>query len=162
MKKFILVGMIIVGMLSFSEMIATTAEKGKTWEDVFIDNNIYGLGKFWASQDRKYIMGFGLDKNENIVIKQFYRDKKSASGEKIGDFDLDGVNWVYGSYTVYSSDRKGVFYLKNFVDADGKKYSKLYFGFDEIKRIMIITDKDGNEIEILVPYFSLEPVKFKK
>ncbi len=40
-------------------------------------------------------------------------------------------------------------YITNYVDLNGKKYSKLYFGFDEEYKKIVITDKNGNIKNVL-------------
>lgn len=44
--------------------------------------------------------------------------------------------------------------MNNFIDLKGKKYKRLYFGFDEKLKKVVITDKDGNISEKLELYIA--------
>ena len=58
------------------------------------------------------------------------------------------INFV-SYYKIRKTTVKGIYYITNYVDLNGKKYSKLYFGFDEEYKKIVITDKNGNIKNVL-------------
>lgn len=77
-----------------------------------------------------------LPKNQN---KEF-SDEKGSTEE---------VNTHVETYKIYADKRKGVFYVKNFIDLKGEEHKRLYFGFDKKLKKMVILDKKLNIIEVL-------------
>jgi len=116
---------------------------GYYWMDGSFDNNKYSERySFFIMEDNK-------GKIDELV--QGYEIGKKTGGkirEKIYD-DIDDDSTVYGSYKIYSAGKKGVYYVNNYVDLDGKKHARLYFGFDKKHNTVVILDKNLNVIEVL-------------
>ena len=167
MKKIILVGMMLVGAMTFAEKITT---KNRPWNEIMKYNeNTENYSGTWVN-DLKRIDGnpeygdntryvFDVLRGEDIVGEKrngkwylyvTYETRESAGGDEIDEFSEDGTDEMkmYESlYIIHPTNQKGIYYVNNFVDKKGKKHPKLYFGFDEKLKKMVITDKDGNILE---------------
>ena len=72
--------------------------------------------------------------------------QKTVKESFFGDSDSE---YFVSYYKIRKTAVKGIYYINNYVDLNGKKYSKLYFGFDEKYKKIVITDKNGNIKNIL-------------
>ena len=166
MKKFVLMGMMLVGAMAFAAKITT---KGRTWEQIMNrEENEQQYGGTWIdhiktfngypiSDKSKFVFAIYKSENDNKwYLNQIYQNKESAKGDEIieneivideekGEFDYD----YSGDYNIYPTNKKGIYYVNNYFDYKGKKYPKLYFGFDEKLKKVVVTDKDGNILEKL-------------
>jgi len=53
------------------------------------------------------------------------------------------------SFFIVRDNKKGIYYVNNYVDLQGKKHTKLYFGFDKKHDTIVILDKNMNIVEVL-------------
>ena len=157
MKKLLLTITLLLGMLAFGEKITTG---NMTWTKLQAPelNEEYSgtwMGKKEIEMEK---FSFTIDKNDKNVwiLNQLYEDRKSAGGDSVEEYlsDDDTVMGYTGSYIIHSAGKKGIYYVNNFVDLKGKKYKRLYFGFDEKLKTVVITDKDGNILEKLKLYLA--------
>ena len=141
MRKLILAGLLVFGMMSFAAKITTN---NTTWKKLW-DAETDRYSSLWMDENETY--KFLIYDNDKHIWKlyQVYEDKENTGGEIV---ETDKVN-LYGSYVIHPSGKKGIYYVNNFIDLKGKKYKRLYFGFDEKLKTVVITDKDGNIIKKL-------------
>ena len=96
-----------------------------------------------------------MQKDLQVQIKDWkYLESKEKAGGKISETYLDDpatgtVPTVFGTYKVYRDNKKGIYYVNNYVDLQGKKHAKLYFGFDKKHNTIVILDKNMNIVEVL-------------
>ena len=141
MRKLILAGLLVFGMMSFAAKITTN---NTTWKKLW-DAETDRYSSLWIDENETY--KFLIYNNDKHIWKlyQVYENKENTGGEIV---ETDKVN-LYGSYVIHPSGKKGIYYINNYVDSKGKKYKRLYFGFDEKLKTVVITDKDGNIIKKL-------------
>ena len=141
MRKLILAGLLVFGMMSFAAKITTN---NTTWKKLW-DAETDRYSSLWMDENETY--KFLIYDNDKHIWKlyQVYENKENTGGEIV---ETDKVN-LYGSYVIHPSGKKGIYYINNYVDSKGKKYKRLYFGFDEKLKTVVITDKDGNIIKKL-------------
>ena len=92
-------------------------------------------------------MGSPIANSETVRVTE-------KAGGKISETYLDDpatgtVPTVFGTYKVYRDNKKGIYYVNNYVDLQGKKHAKLYFGFDKKHNTIVILDKNMNIVEVL-------------
>ena len=145
MKKFILVGMIVFGMLSFAAKITPS---NKALEEI-MQTQIDVYSTYWIDDNATYLFVIFPNKEKVWVLEQFYADRELAEGEWIGETTNKeiGVTMAYGDYTIHPSDKKGIYYVNDFADLSGRVQKKMYFGFDEKLKTIVIVDKDGNILD---------------
>ena len=157
MRKLLLVMIMLLGVSAFGEKITTG---NMTWAKLQAPDMNGEYSGTWMSKEEieKVRFLFTVDENNNHiwVLNQFYSDRRSAGGDDVSeDQSDDGTVMRYtGSYIIHPSGKKGIYYVNNFIDLKGKKYKRLYFGFDEKLKNVVITDKDGNISEKLELYIA--------
>ncbi len=140
MRKLILMLMLIIGVSVFAEKFTSPSKN----LEISLKENAGEQspdGYFWYNQ------------NGDADKYSFYIVTEKAGG-KISEDYLDdpatgAVPAVFGTYKVYKDNKKGVYYVNNYVDLKGKKHPRLYFGFDKKHKTIVILDKNMNIIEIL-------------
>ena len=149
----------LLGVSAFGEKITTGS---MTWDKLQApDMNGEYSGTWMMSKEEtgnkeneRFI--FEINKNDKHVwyLKQRYNDRKNAGGDIVEEYPLDDsyIAEVGGLYVIHPSGKKGIYYVNNFIDLKGKKYKRLYFGFDEKLKTIVITDKNGNILEKLELY----------
>ena len=155
MKKLVLLMILTLGVLSFSEKYTNPNKK----IEVSLRENI-GVetpnGYFWYNKKGeadKYSFFIVTDDVKETSLVQSYESKEKAGG-KLSETYLDDPNTgavpsVFGTYKVYRDNKKGTYYVNNYVDLKGKKHTKLYFGFDKKHNTVVILDKNLNILEVL-------------
>lgn len=157
MRKLILMLMLIMGVSVFAEKFTSPSKN----LEISLKENAGEQspdGYFWYNQNGdadkySFYIVTENDKNKGISLVQSYESKEKAGG-KISEDYLDdpatgAVPTVFGTYKVYKDNKKGVYYVNNYVDLKGKKHPRLYFGFDKKHKTIVILDKNMNIIEIL-------------
>ena len=173
MKKLILTVLLVLSAMTFAAKITTT---GKSWEKIekeykvpeADDKNILLFN--WSDENADIyhfrIIESDFKKNSDFYLIEFYEDKQPENGLPLVSNPNDAVNlseytlkesffgdsdseYFVSYYKIRKTAVKGIYYINNYVDLNGKKYSKLYFGFDEKYKKIVITDKNGNIKNIL-------------
>ena len=174
MKKLILVGLLVLSAMTFTAKITTT---GKSWEKIekeykvpeADDKNVLLFN--WSDENNDTyhfrITKSDFKKNNDFYLMEFYEDKQPENGlPLVSDFNntknlngftikesLDENSEAYVSYyKIRKTAVKGIYYIDNYIGQDGKKHPKLYFGFDEKTKKVVITDKNGNIKNVLEYY----------
>ena len=178
MKKLILTGLLVLSTMAFAAKITTT---GKSWEKIEKENKVPGMENSimdfsWLDKKdgaegvyNEYSFKIGKlesDKNNDFYLSSYY-DKKPENGlPLVSDFNniknlngftikesLDENSEAYVSYyKIRKTDVEGIYYIDNYIAQNGKKHPKLYFGFDEKSKKVVITDKNGNIKNVLEYY----------
>ena len=175
MKKLVLTGLLVLSTMAFAAKITTT---GKSWEKIEKENKVpeqeISIMNFsWLDKKdgaegvyNEYSFKIGKlesAKNNDFYLSSYYDEKPENGLPLVSDFNniknlngftikesLDENSEAYVSYyKIRKTAVKGIYYINNYVDLNGKKYSKLYFGFDEKYKKIVITDKNGNIKNIL-------------
>ena len=170
MKKLVLTGLLVLSAMVFAAKITTT---GKSWEKIEKENkvpeqessimNFSWLDKKEGAEGvyNEYSFKIGKlesDKNNNFYLSSYYDEKPENGLPLVSDFNniknLNGFTIkVYVSYyKIRKTTVKGIYYIDNYIGQDGKKHPKLYFGFDEKTKKVVITDKNGNIKNVLEYY----------
>ena len=178
MKKLVLTGLLVLSAMAFAAKITTT---GKSWEKIEKENKVpeqeISIMNFsWLDKKdgvegvyNTYSFKIGKlesDKNNNFYLSSYYDEKPENGLPLVSDFNniknlngftikesLDENSEVYVSYyKIRKTAVKGIYYIDNYIGQDGKKHPKLYFGFDEKSKKVVITDKNGNIKNILEYY----------
>ena len=155
MKKLILVSMLVLGMLTFAERFTSPNKR----LEISLKENAgeqSPSGYFWHNEEGeadRYSFFIVTDNAKEISLVQSYESKEKAGG-KISETYLDDpatgtIPTVFGTYKVYRDNKKGIYYVNNYVDLQGKKHTKLYFGFDKKHNTIVILDKNMNIVEVL-------------
>ena len=155
MKKLILVSMLLLGMLTFAERFTSPNKR----LEISLKENAEEqspAGYFGYNEEGeadRYSFFIVTDNAKEISLVQSYESKEKAGG-KISETYLDDpatgtVPTVFGTYKVYRDNKKGIYYVNNYVDLQGKKHAKLYFGFDKKRNTIVILDKNMNIVEVL-------------
>ena len=136
MKKLLLTGLLVLSTMTFAAKITTT---GKSWEKIEKENKVPGqessiMDFNWLDKNNDtynfQITKLDFKKNNDFYLKVFYENKPENGLPLVSDFnDID-----------------------NYIGQDGKKHPKLYFGFDEKTKKVVITDKNGNIKNVLEYY----------
>ena len=137
MKKFILAGIMIFGILSFATKITTN---NALWKQLW-KAEVERRSAVWTDKNEAY--KFLINEDENKLY-QVYENQKIVGGEV-----EESTGIIFGKYDIHFSGKKGIYYVNNFVDLKGKVRDKLYFGFDEKLKTIVIVDKNGNILEKL-------------
>lgn len=173
MKRKILISMLILGALSFGEKITST---GKSWDRIEKEYTLsepesvislmesmwmdYGgenyaffisSAEFMGAEGERYLVAHYTKRPDNGFK---YIDPEKDTVPKNDGFLVkvtyeESMKFPVAYYKIYKSDVKGVYYVNSYVDASGRKHPRLYFGFDEKLKKIVITDKDGNIRNIL-------------
>ena len=173
MKKLILTGLLVLSAMTFAAKITTT---GKSWEKIEKEYRVTEVKEEsilvfnWSDENNDTyhfrITKSDFKKNNHFYLMEFYEDKKPENGLPLisdlnnasnlsgytlkesffGDSDSE---YFVSYYKIRKTTVKGIYYITNYVDLNGKKYSKLYFGFDEEYKKIVITDKNGNIKNVL-------------
>ena len=173
MKKLLLTGLLVLSTMTFAAKITTT---GKSWEKIEKEYRVPEVKEEsilvfnWSDENNDTyhfrIIKSDLKKNNDFYLMEFYEDKKPENGlplvsdpnnaSNLSGYTLkeiffgdSGSEYFVSYYKIRKTTVKGIYYITNYVDLNGKKYSKLYFGFDEKHKKIVITDKNGNIKNIL-------------
>ena len=173
MKKLILTVLLVLSAMTFAAKITTT---GKSWEKIEKEYRIPEVKEEsilvfnWSDENNDTyhfrITKSDFKKNNDFYLMEFYEDKQPENGLTLVSNPNDAVNlseytlkesffgdsdseYFVSYYKIRKTTVKGIYYINNYVDLNGKKYSKLYFGFDEKYKKIVITDKNGNIKNIL-------------
>ena len=155
MKKLILVSMLVLGMLTFAERFTSPNKR----LEISLKENAgeqSSEGYFWYNEEGdadKYSFHIVIESKKEMSLVQSYESREKAGGE-ISETYLDdpatgSVPAVFGTYKIYRDNKKGIYYVNNYVDLQGKKHAKLYFGFDKKHNTIVILDKNMNIVEVL-------------
>ena len=172
MKKLLLTGLLVLSTMTFAAKITTT---GKSWEKIEKENKVPGqessrMDFNWLDKNNDtynfQITKLDFKKNNDFYLKVFYENKPENGFPLVSDFNntknlngftikesLDENSEAYVSYyKIRKTAVKGIYYIDNYIGQDGKKHPKLYFGFDEKSKKVVITDKNGNIKNVLEYY----------
>ena len=172
MKKLLLTGLLVLSTMTFAAKITTT---GKSWEKIEKENKVPGqessiMDFNWLDKNNDtynfQITKLDFKKNNDFYLKVFYENKPENGLPLVSDFNdavnLDGYTLkenfdenseIFASYyKIRKTAVKGIYYIDNYIGQDGKKHPKLYFGFDEKTKKVVITDKNGNIKNVLEYY----------
>jgi len=163
MKKLVLTGLLVLSTMTFAAKITTT---GKSWEKIEKEYRVPEVKEEsilvfnWSDENNDTyhfrIIKSDLKKNNDFYLMEFYEDKKPENGLplvsdpnnasnlsgytlKESFFGDSGSEYFVSYYKIRKTTVKGIYYITNYVDLNGKKYSKLYFGFDEKHKKIVIT-----------------------
>ncbi len=178
MKKLILTGTLIVSAMAFSAKITTQGKDWKTVikENKMPNGNESIFSYNWAEPSNDTddnfaenvfaIQSSDIQNDSNMYLVAYYYDEQPDNNlknkeninlkelNKINGFidagsDSDGNMYYTSYYRIKKSNVKGIYYVNNYIDNKGKKYSTFYFGFDEKSKKVVITDKNGNILKTL-------------
>ena len=178
MKKLVLTGLLVLSTMAFAAKITTT---GKSWEKIEKENKVpeqeISIMNFsWLDKKdgvegvyNTYSFKIGKlesDKNNNFYLSSYYDEKPENGFPLVSDFNniknlngftikesLDENSEAYVSYyKIRKTAVKGIYYIDNYISQNGEKHPKLYFGFDEKSKKVVITDKNGNIKNVLEYY----------